>query len=104
MFIYNVTVKIDLDVHDKWLDWMLSVHIPDVMKTGYFIDNQIFRILQSDESEGISYAIQYTARNFGDYNEYQNSEAARLQKEHSEKFEGKFIAYRTLMRPLAHSE
>ena len=30
MIIYNVTIKIDLDVHDEWLAWMKLEHIPRV--------------------------------------------------------------------------
>ncbi len=39
MIIYNVTVKIDNDVVAEWLNWMQTVHIPDVMQTGYFTEN-----------------------------------------------------------------
>ncbi len=38
MIIYNVTVKIDLDVHDLWLKWMKEEHIPRVMETACFTD------------------------------------------------------------------
>ena len=36
MILYNVTVKIAKAVHDDWLEWMKTVHIPDVLKTNLF--------------------------------------------------------------------
>ncbi len=45
MIIYNVTININHDVHDNWLDWMRSVHIPDVMATGMFLESKMLRLL-----------------------------------------------------------
>ncbi|MGD1847170.1 MAG: DUF4286 family protein [Salibacteraceae bacterium] len=96
MIIYNVTVKIDNAVHDDWVRWMKEVHIPDVMKTGYFLENRMMRVLIEDP-EGVNYAIQYTCANMEDLDEYQQKEAARLQKDHTERYKDKFVAFRTLL-------
>ena len=37
MIVYNVTVNIDKNIVDDWLTWMKEIHIPEVMKTGFFI-------------------------------------------------------------------
>ena len=61
MIIYNVTMKIDLDVHDLWLKWMKEEHIPQVMNTRCFTANKIYRILEENTTDGISYCFQYFA-------------------------------------------
>lgn len=94
--LYNVTVNIDEDVHDEWLTWMKEVHIPDVMNTGFFLENRILRILAESEG-GVSYAIQYLCHSLKDLEEYQEKHAPRLQKEHTDRYEGKFVAFRTLL-------
>ena len=99
MIIYNVTVNIDHDVHKEWLHWMREKHIPDVMATGYFLENKICKVLVEEE-QGITYSIQYTAANMPDYEEYKREHAPRLQKEHVNKFAGKFVAFRTLLEVL----
>ena len=33
MIVYNVTIKIDLDVHDLWLKWMKEEHMARVLET-----------------------------------------------------------------------
>ena len=36
MLVYNVTVKVNTDIHEEWLEWMKKTHIPEVLATGYF--------------------------------------------------------------------
>ena len=98
MIIYNVTVKIDLDVHDEWLHWMKHVHIPEVMLTGKFEESKILRLMEDNSSEGITYAIQYRCKTMGEYLDYQENHAQPLQNDHTEKYKGKFVAFRTLLK------
>jgi len=97
MIIYNVTVNIEDDVHDEWLAWMKQNHIPDVLATGKFTDARICKLLV-DEQQGTTYTVQYTCDSMDDYNDYQSNHAPRLQKEHLNKFEGKFVAFRSIMK------
>ena len=103
MILYNVTVIIENDVHDDWLRWMKEQHIPDVMATGLFIENKIARILAEEEG-GTSYSIQYLLRSMEDYETYQQQHAPRLQAEHSERYNGKFGAFRTLLHVIHHTD
>jgi hypothetical protein len=97
MILYNVTVNIDDSVHDEWLAWMKSKHIPDVLATGLFTDNKIFRITNLEEGEGNTYSIQYFCNSMDDYERYQNEFAPKIQAEHSERYKDKFVAFRTIM-------
>ena len=36
MFIYNVTTKINWNIHEAWVKWMKEKYIPDVMKQRVF--------------------------------------------------------------------
>lgn len=97
MILYNVTINIDDSVHDEWLEWMKTKHIPDVLATGLFKDNKIFKIRSEDAGEGNTYSIQYFLNSAEDYEKYQNEFAPKLQSEHSEKYKDKFVAFRTIM-------
>lgn len=96
MIIYNITINIEDDVHDEWLRWMKEIHVPEVMKTGLFIENRICKLL-SEEETGTTYAIQYTCKSIDDYNIYRKEHAPRLQQEHIQKYRDKFVAFRTLL-------
>lgn len=97
MIIYNVTVKIDHEVHDDWYQWMKEVHIPEVMATGYFVKSQMCKLLHLDESDGITYAIQYYCESMDQLQEYHRLQAPALQKKHTDKFKEKYVAFRTIM-------
>ncbi|MFI5149004.1 MAG: DUF4286 family protein [Bacteroidia bacterium] len=99
MIIYNVTVCIDHDVQTEWLKWMRETHIPDVMKTGCFIENKICKVLV-DEDSGVTYSIQYTCNSMNELEEYRQKHAPGLQKDHNERFKDKFVAFRTLLEVL----
>jgi hypothetical protein len=97
MFIYNVTVNIADDAHQEWLKWMKEKHIPDVMKTGCFIDNQMVKVLYV-EDEGHTFSIQYKFLEMADIEKYQKEFAPKLQAEHTARFKDKYTAFRTLLQ------
>ena len=103
MILYNVTINIDAAVHDEWLQWMKEVHVPDVMNTGLFVENKICRIFAEEEG-GKAYSIQYFAKIWDDYNRYQDDFAPKLQAEHTKKYQGKFAAFRTILKVVHQSK
>lgn len=94
--IYNVTINVNEEVSEDWLKWMKEVHIPDVMNTGYFLENRLSRIIGESEG-GISYSVQYLCPSMKDLHAYQVKSAPQLQKEHNDRYDGKFAAFRTLL-------
>ncbi len=96
MILYNVTTILEEDVHEKWLTWMVNTHIPQVMATGKFVSNRVLKVLDSP-NEGITYCSQYIAENLADFEDYKQNYAPALQADLAEKFEGKFVAFRSLM-------
>lgn len=98
MLIYNVTVKVDWAIHDKWRNWMLNEHLPEMINTGCFTSSKLLRILDIDENEGPTYAAQYFAKDRPDYDRYINIHSENMRKKYSEKWGDRVIAFRTLMQ------
>ena len=98
MLIYNVTIKIDDGIADDWLRWLLEEHIPDVMSTGCFSSHKLVRLLEIDDSEGPTYAIQYTADSKADYNRYIEMHAPLMRQKSIDKWGNRFIAFRSVMQ------
>ena len=96
MLLYNVTVSIDPQIEQEWLDYMRTSHINDVLNTGCFIESRISRV-HGEEEGGLTYAITYLAPSQELYDKYQAEFAPALQKEHGEKFTGRFAAFRTTL-------
>ena len=84
------------DIHDEWLEWMRSSHILDVINTGMFTGHRILKVLVDDD-DGITYSIQYLCKSQEHLDTYFKDYADDLQKEHTGKFEGKFVAFRTML-------
>lgn len=98
MIIYNVTINVEDDVCETWVTWMKETHIPQVMATGFFTSFSFNKLLSRQEDEtGTTFVIQYTAPSMDDYEAYQANHAPALQAETKRLFEGKFVAFRTLM-------
>jgi hypothetical protein len=59
MFLYNVTITIDLNVHEDWVRWMRETHIPEVMATGMFVSSRMSRLIGHEHADSEIYSIQY---------------------------------------------
>ena len=101
MIIYNVTCNVERNIANEWLDWMKSVHIPEVMETGCFIDFKILRLLgQETEDEGINYAIQYTVSDLDTLQHYRTIHGPSLMAKTLEKYGEQVLAYRSVLEVL----
>jgi hypothetical protein len=96
MILYNVTVSIDPAISDEWLEWMRSKHIPDVMATGCFVESRLSRV-HGEEEGGVTYSVMYLSPSQEQIDEYREIHAPALQKDHSERYSGRFAAFRTLL-------
>lgn len=97
MLVYNVTIKLDTSIHEQWLVWMKTVHMPEVMATNYFTECRLLRLLETDESDGPTYAAQYTCNSRAEYDSYIAEHSAALRKASIDRWGQQFIAFRSIM-------
>jgi len=95
--IYNVTVNVEHVIANDWLQWMLHEHIPEVMQSGCFMACKVARLLEVDDTDGPTYAIQYTAASKELYDIYIDEFAFALRQKTIDKWGDRFIAVRTVM-------
>jgi len=100
MIVYNVSVKVEHDSADAWVRWMKEEHMPELMALGVFTDSRLCRLLDQDESDGLTYSAQYVCRNIDDYNAYLDKHADTMRERALKLFAGKFVAFRTVMEIL----
>lgn len=98
MIVYNITIKIDPAIEEEWVLWQQQEHIPEIISTGMFTEYKMFRLLDQDESEGITYVCQYFAGSEDNYQCYVRDHAPTLRKKAIERWGDRFIAFRTVMR------
>lgn len=98
MIIYNVTIKVAWPVAEPWLRWLQQEHIPGIIGTGCFTHATVLRLLEADEEEGPTYAVQYHAESKALYNEYITKYAAHWRQQGLDKWGNQFIAFRSVMQ------
>ncbi|GAA4311963.1 DUF4286 family protein [Pontixanthobacter gangjinensis] len=94
MIIYNVTINVQEDIHDKWVKWMKEEHIPDMLDTKKFTRALMTKVMVKEPMGGITYSVQYTAESKEMLERYYSEDADDL-RARSKPFEGKFVAFRT---------
>lgn len=100
MIIYSVTITIHPGIEAEWVDWMKQVHVPDVLRTGCFSDCRIHKVLGSEGDEPV-YVMQYRCRSLEEYHRYRDNFAPALQKDHTDRFAGKFRGSRQVLEEVA---
>lgn len=97
MLVYNVTIKVEHSIADAWLKWMQEEHIPEVTGTGCFTHAVMLRLIEVDETDGLTYAVQYHAESKDKYNRYIQDHATIMRQKGFDKWGSKFIAFRSVM-------
>ncbi len=97
MLIYNVTIKVDHTIATNWLQWLKEEHIPELIATGCFTNATILRLIEVDETEGPTYAVQYHTESKSLYNRYIQKFSDTMRKKSMDKWGNKFIAFRSVM-------
>jgi hypothetical protein len=101
MYYYNVTVNLEIDIVNDWLEWMQNHHIPEVMATGHFNGYKIAQLLEpAPEPNTVTYIIQYEIKSLESLEIYRETAMSELQKAHNERYKNKFVAFRSVFQVL----
>ena len=95
--IYNVTVKAEKNIADEWLRWLIQEHGPQIIATSCFTKFTTLKLLEYDDEESTTYAVQYLANTMEDYKTYIHQFADEFRKQSFGKWGNKLVAFRTVM-------
>jgi len=96
--IYNVTIKVEGAIANEWLVWMMNEHIPAIMRTKCFTHFKVVKLIDVDESEGPTYAIQYSANDKTAYKRYMTTYAADMNRLLMQKWGQQLVLFETAMQ------
>jgi hypothetical protein len=97
-FIYNVSIKVTLEISDAWLKWMKEVHIDEVIATNMFDSYSFFELLEPSDDESKTFIVQYNTDSESRYKQYIREFAPQLRQNGYDLFGDNFIAFRSIMR------
>jgi ABC-type transport system involved in cytochrome bd biosynthesis fused ATPase/permease subunit len=98
MILYNVTTKVSWQIAEQWLSWQQAIHIPEMLRTGLFTEHKIFHLLDQDEEDGPTYAVQFFLDSAEKYEEYVNRYAPVLRQKSIDLWGNQIIAFRSVMQ------
>ncbi len=100
MIVYNVTVKVEHDILEEWLNW-IEKHMPEVVATGCFESYSFFELLEPKVDDQRTFVVQYFAKNEENYQRYLSDFAPQLREDGIKKFGEKFVAFRSILKKMS---
>ncbi len=98
MYLYNVTTMISWSIHEDWVNWMREKHLPEIMAKGCFSSFHFARLLDTDETEGPTYTVQFMAPSREQYDTYMAEYATALRKDVAETWGDNYTSFRSLLQ------
>ena len=99
--IYNISYSVPVNLAKDWQAWMLEQHIPEIMSTNCFTNYQWVKLLDMDETEAYTFAIQFYAANNQYLQKYLQEYAPLLRKKAGDKWGNAIVGFRTTMQVIA---
>jgi hypothetical protein len=95
--VYNVTTKVAHPIAEKWLQWMNEEFIQRMIDTGCFTGATMLRLIEVDETEGPTYAVQYSSPGREDYNLFIEKHSERMSRIANGKWGSSIISFRSVL-------
>ena len=97
MVLYSVELVIDSEISNKFIDFMVNFHIPNVMATNCFIRNEILE--QEEKFHGkTKFHFNYYCQSLEILHEYREKYSPSLQKEVKDEFGDNFKSSRKIYK------
>jgi len=97
MIIYNITTLVSWPIHDAWKEWMMNEYIPELMGTSLFSHFQVVRLMEVDEDEGPTYALQLYLKDNSHFNSYRGKHLDHFQKKEKNAWGDYVTSFASLM-------
>lgn len=70
MILYNITFKVELPQVDAFHQYLQQQHFVELQSSKYLFDYKMFRLLHQDDSDGLTFTLQYFLPDLGTYNQH----------------------------------
>lgn len=97
MFIYNITVLVDVAIEEEWLNWIKPNLIRNVLETGFFHSYQLLQIMDSP-NEGSTYCLQFHTNEISLLQSYQSLYTTQIESEHQLAFPDQLVTFSSAMK------
>jgi len=100
MLLYNVTFHVAVEVVEPFRSYMEETHLPAIRESKAIVDHKLLRLLQQDETEAVTFALQYFLPDAGTYNHHISVMDVSLKTDLFERFGENVLYFCTLMETI----
>lgn len=97
MIIYNITTLVSWPVHEIWKEWLMEEYLPQIMNTQLFSHHQVVRLMEVNEEEGPTYAVQLYLNSVADFNSYKEKHLRKFQQKEKDAWGDYATSFASLM-------
>jgi len=98
MIIFNTTFHVEEAIHNEFIEYMLKIFIPKCTKSGLISSPRLAKIFGKDEDEGISYAMEFIAKDLFTLERWNKEESGDIYAQLMDNFKEKIIGFSTVMQ------
>ncbi|PZP51706.1 MAG: hypothetical protein DI598_02535 [Pseudopedobacter saltans] len=102
LYISNETFKVDWSIHEEWLEWVNNTLIPFISQSDNTQWVALVKLMDLDDSDGPTYALQTGLASKADYNRFAEIEMPPIMQTAYGKWGELFLGFRTLMEVLSY--
>jgi hypothetical protein len=99
MIVFNTTYLVAFEVHDTWLQWISSRHIPAMLETSFFKDPRLFKVLV-DEEHGVTYSLQFSSPDMASIQSWQEKHKDEMESGLRKTFGESVMFFSTLLEEI----
>ncbi len=97
MILFSLTVNIDNDVKEEWLEWMKQTFIPSLWLTGFFVEKRFLKLLNEEEGNGTTFSLQLTLSNLESLRNFEADHLYDFRKMLYGKYAGRLVDFYTVL-------
>jgi hypothetical protein len=97
MVLFSLTVNIDKEIENEWLDWMKQSFIPSLWLTGFFQEKRFLKLLNEEENGGCTYSLQLTLDKLETFQHFENNHLEDFRKMLYGKYSGRLVDFYTIL-------
>lgn len=100
MYILNITFLVAEPLISTWQEWIRQQLIPSMTSTGLFLQPQLARVHSAEQTDGVSFALQFHTASVDTIDEWLNNNGNSLQQKCTVGFGGNVLFFATTLEVL----
>lgn len=100
MILYNCTTQVLSSIEEEWINWVKKELIPKMINTSCFTQAKFLKLLNFEQEDVVTYAVQYLAENTAAIEHFENNFRDEMDLEIREKWGEQQMSFVSLLEEI----